>query len=108
MSWAQRLCSTGGVGVPWLHSGQDALVPCPARAAAHQGLLRKSGLCTQQSQISPGMLLCGVWIVLGVALGHSTEIAAAAPVLPSLQCGGSEFLVLVMALSRVLVQSVGD
>lgn len=58
--------STGDVGVPWLHSGQDALGPCPAMAAAPQGLLRKSGLSTQQGQISPGMLLCGVCIVVAL------------------------------------------
>lgn len=40
-----------------------------------------------------------------IAVDHGAE-AAAAPVVPSLQCGGSELLVLFMALSCVLF-SVG-
>lgn len=40
--------------------GQGALGPCPAMAAAHQDLLRKSGLGPQEGQIFPGMLLCEV------------------------------------------------
>lgn len=33
--------STGDVGVPWLHSGQDALGPYPSHGCSSSGLAEK-------------------------------------------------------------------
>lgn len=99
VSWAQGLCSTGDVGVPWLHS-------CPAWLQLIRVCWKDQVFALSRARYSLGCC-CVEFVLLDVALDHGAE-ADAAPALPSLQCGGSEFLVLFMALSCVLFKVSDD